>query len=150
MIPRMSFRMGTTGLVSANLSSILNTSNYSCRAWYFALNSVSLLSTFLDPLHLSKNPVYELLALSLSMFFSYSPSLISELIALTKLFFIWRISSLFLAWGRILNSLTRSRGKANRPTPPNSTRNIHPKYDMMAITYTAKEASKTNSCSISV
>lgn len=34
-----------------------------------------------------------------------------------------------------------SIGRANNPTPPNKTTNIHPKKDMMAIIYTASEVS---------
>jgi len=30
-------------------------------------------------------------------------------------------------------------GKANKPTPPKSTTKIHPKKDIMATIYTAKE-----------
>ena len=34
-------------------------------------------------------------------------------------------------------------GRANIPTPPNSTTKIHPKKDIIATTYTAKEASSS-------
>ena len=32
-------------------------------------------------------------------------------------------------------------GRANRPTPPNRTKNIHPKKDKIAMMYTAREVS---------
>ena len=35
-------------------------------------------------------------------------------------------------------------GRANMPTPPNSTTNIQPKNDKIAIMYTANELSNSN------
>lgn len=68
------------------------------------------------------------------MAFTSYPYLIKTLIAVTNASLAFLIYAAFLALGLCLNSFIISIGSANNPTPPNKTKNTHPKNDKIAIT----------------
>lgn len=101
-----------------------------------------MLPTFLLPLNLSNQPAYSFLNVFTSNSFSSYPSFINVLMAYTIFYFVFFIYFDFFAFGLVMNSLIRSIGRANNPTPPNITKNIQPKNDMIAIIYTASDVSR--------
>lgn len=134
IMPMISFNIGITGFVSASLSSRLNKLNCSLMRWYLTLNLVNLVFIFLLPRNFCQHPYSSsFLSFRIPVYFIYSPVLMRSRIALTNFLLTYFISYDFLTFGRNLNSLIRSMGNANNPTPPKKTTKNQPNQDKMAI-----------------
>ena len=91
MIPKISFKKGTTGFVSAYCNYILNILYSSLNASNLALNYVNWLFTFLFPFHLSNQPASLLALVFSSIYFNYWPYCSKFAIAVANLSFVFFI-----------------------------------------------------------